>query len=326
MPKSHPPNVEHSAAAPTEAIDQLNTDDNVALAIKFAMLAPSPRNIQPWAFSRPHDGEIDLYFDRSRSRPVADPYGRELIISCGVALRFLRLALKSLGTDHVVNIYPEPHNPDLVAKIRLTDEVVEPDGRARDLVAVALARHTNWHTFIDERLPRTSISKLRSAAQLDGMRVTVVSDADRPMVEYLAATANHRQLANPKFVAELKRWPVGRPEDHNPPFSIISTETESAKSTGELIALATIGDTEEQWLVTGQGLADLLLTATGLGLAIAFMNQPVQAPQSRRELSQVLLLNADLQQLIRVGTATEDAGATPRRSFEDVLAPLSEPW
>ena len=57
--------------------------------VLFACGAPSVHNTQPWAWRLRPDG-FDLYADHHRRLPVADPSGRELVISCGAALHHCR--------------------------------------------------------------------------------------------------------------------------------------------------------------------------------------------------------------------------------------------
>ena len=45
----------------------------------YAILAPSIHNTQPWKF-RIHGPTLDLYADRERALPVADPWERTLVI------------------------------------------------------------------------------------------------------------------------------------------------------------------------------------------------------------------------------------------------------
>lgn len=301
--------------------------DAIELALSFALLAPSPRNIQPWAFaSDAGDGMIDLFLDRDRSRPVADPDGRELTISCGVALYFVRLALASLGAAHVVTMFPSPSKVDHLAKIRLTGEIVEPDERARELVASDVARHTNWHEFALTPVLDADLDELVAVASEEGAQLRVAAAQERSAIEKLVASASHLQLEDPDFVSELERWPTGRPA--SPDLASQSVATEAARETlhGVVVALSTVGDTPIEWVLAGQALARVLLTATGLGLAVAFVNQPIQVAQTRGEVAAALGLNGDVQQLLRVGYVDELADETPRRSLDEVLAPLSEPW
>ena len=46
-----------------------------------------------------------------------DPIGREMVISCGAALFGLRLAVRSLGYQPVVERLPDPSQPRLLARV-----------------------------------------------------------------------------------------------------------------------------------------------------------------------------------------------------------------
>src|SRR5215468_4549309 len=61
-----------------------------------AVWAPSVHNTQPWWFRADRSG-ISLYADPARQLAVADPAGREMLISCGAALFTARLALRAAG-------------------------------------------------------------------------------------------------------------------------------------------------------------------------------------------------------------------------------------
>ena len=75
-----------------------------------ATLAPSVHNTQPWQFVL--DGpQLDLYADPSRQLGVVDPYGRELLMSCGCALLNARAALAADGLGIHVARFPDPTDP-----------------------------------------------------------------------------------------------------------------------------------------------------------------------------------------------------------------------
>src|SRR5215472_12868041 len=85
--------------------------------VAAAVWAPSVHNTQPWWFSA-SGAEISLYADAGRQLPVADPRGREMMISCGAALFTVRLALRSLGYVPEASVLPDPGRPLLVARVR----------------------------------------------------------------------------------------------------------------------------------------------------------------------------------------------------------------
>src|SRR6266567_8877481 len=102
-------------------MSQPMTAEQVArYVVTEAVWAPSVHNTQPWRFTV--DGgsaspRISLHADPERRLAVADPDGRELMISCGAALFNVRLALRSLGYIPETGVLPEPGQPTLVARV-----------------------------------------------------------------------------------------------------------------------------------------------------------------------------------------------------------------
>jgi hypothetical protein len=82
-----------ASGVPAEA----GTPEEIArFVVGAAVHAPSVHNTQPWWFG--HAGqEISVHADTERRLRVADPHGREMMISCGAALFNIRVALRYLG-------------------------------------------------------------------------------------------------------------------------------------------------------------------------------------------------------------------------------------
>src|SRR5262245_36766735 len=87
-------------------------------AAEQALAAPSIFNTQPWRWQI-SDDTLRLWADRQRQLLVADPEGRLLTISCGVALHHARVALAAAGHQAVVRRLPDPADDDLLAEIRV---------------------------------------------------------------------------------------------------------------------------------------------------------------------------------------------------------------
>src|SRR5919201_2577298 len=119
--------------------------DKLRFLVRYAVLAPSSRNTQPWLI-KVQDDTVELYADRTRAQPVIDPADREMFIGCGAALMYLRIAIRRFGyTDEVVE-YPDPRDPDLLARVRL-GEAREVGLEDKLLFEAIPRRHTNRNLF-----------------------------------------------------------------------------------------------------------------------------------------------------------------------------------
>ena len=75
---------------------QVTARDKIKFLLKYAVLAPSTHNSQPWLF-KIKDNSVEIYIDESRKLPQADPLGRDLYISIGCMLENLIIAARYFG-------------------------------------------------------------------------------------------------------------------------------------------------------------------------------------------------------------------------------------
>lgn len=84
--------------------------------IALACRAPSVHNSQPWRWTL-QGQELRLYADLRHAVPVADPQGRQMIISLGIVLHHLQAASAAHGWATDISRLPNPNRPDHVATI-----------------------------------------------------------------------------------------------------------------------------------------------------------------------------------------------------------------
>jgi antitoxin (DNA-binding transcriptional repressor) of toxin-antitoxin stability system len=133
--------------------------------VEVTARAPSVHNTQPWRFTVTGQA-IDLYADASRQL-LEDPAGREMIISCGAALFGLRLAIRSLGYQPEIDLFPEPARRRLLARVRAGRPVaVTPEERA--MLRAVPHRHTHRGAFEPGPLPSGLLARLRDDAEAEG--------------------------------------------------------------------------------------------------------------------------------------------------------------
>ncbi|OLF09977.1 Acg family FMN-binding oxidoreductase [Actinophytocola xanthii] len=297
-------------------------------ALAAATRAPSVHNTQPWRFVlRPP--RIDLYLDRERVLAVADADAREARLSCGAALLNLRVALLARGRATVVDLLPDPAHPDLLATVRVAGDRA-PTPELRDLASAIDRRATNRRPFADRPVPAPHRSALVRAADDEGATL-VLLDAP-PALETFAVLlrrADRLQGEDPAFQAELAGWTHRAAEDGVPATaggprpagdSLLTLRQFHSESTVErpferdpLVAvLATAGDTVRDQVRAGQAMQRVLLTATSAGLSVSFLSQPLEVPDTRAGLRELLGGRGHPQAALRIGFG-HPTGRTPRR-------------
>jgi len=318
--------------------------DKARFAVRYAILAPSSHNTQPWRFIINGD-ELLLCADRTRSLPNIDPFDRELIISCGAALLNLRVAFAHFGVPVEIRTFPQSSDPDIVARIAFPDSGPKLNDLAKLFDAIT-KRATNRGPFIDEDVPKSIIELLKSAAMLEGVDIEFARTAkEREHIAALIAEADRRQFDDPRFRRELASWiHPSRSNDGMPAASqglgtltdaatpivamairtfdlgngVAAAHKQLANGSPLLVVLSTPMDNNELWLAVGLGLQRMLLVAAKEGYYTSYLNQPIEVPDLRVRLANELSIVGYPQLVLRVGRGFP-VSHSPRRPMSDVL-------
>jgi nitroreductase len=303
-------------------------------AVRLAILAPSAHNTQPWRFRIAGDA-VDLFADRSRRLPVADPDDRELTISCGAALYHLECAIRHYGREAETTLLPTPHDPDLLARVRIGRRI-DPPADGQGLVDVMPLRRTNRHRFAPDSVPADLVRTMLRSANANGVWAMTVEGPARHAVGELVEDAVQQQWEDPAFRKELAGWlrPAsagdGLPSLYLKgwgPFMVKSLNLGRRKSgqsrltvesTPLFLAIGSETDEPRAWLETGRALAKLLLQARVGGIDAAYHNEPVQVTGTRSRLRGAIGATGVPQLLLRLGYGKE-VPPSPRRPVSDVM-------
>lgn len=313
------------------------TDQDLEVAVAGAVRAPSVHNTQPWQFHR--DGQsVELHADRSRLLQEQDPLGRELLISCGAALRQLYLCLRMAGDDLDCQLLPDPAQPDLLARVsvRGTRAATLPEV---DMFSAIWTRHTDRAPFTDQPVDEPTIDQLRSIVEADGCALEVVGADDLAAVAVLTSRAERALENDTALRAEQLRWTTpaatteGVPASHDGvrasdvalrrfgdlPLPLAQPDPPPVERP-TLLVLSTPGDGARDWLTAGWALDDLLLILESQGLAASPLTQVMEMPTLRAQLRGALGLTGQPQVMLRIGyPGAVRTEAPARRPVHDVL-------
>jgi hypothetical protein len=329
--------------------------DRAGYLIETAARAPSVHNTQPWRF-RASESAIELYCDPRRKLQV-DPAGREMLISCGAALFGLRLAVRSLGYEPVVELLPDPGRLRLLARVMLGAAkpmtVVE-----REMLRALPHRHTHRGRFGPGPLPAGLLAGLQHDALAE--RATLVLVEPGLAYERLACIgrAVYRRLkVEPLAEAETRRWsrdPGSQARDGVPAYAFPGSAFPGSAVPGSAVAapgprrsgrlpqrdfdlgrgfgrqeaggpppaatavLVTSGDTRVDWLRAGQALHRLLVHAASRWVFASLDTQLLEITLIRALIRERLALPGAPQMLLQFGVV-DTTHPTGRRPPDELI-------
>ena len=323
--------------------------EKFAFLLRYAILASSLYNTQPWRF-RVADTHVNLFADRSRWLPSADPQARQMIVACGAALFNLRTAAACHGLALHVDVCPDSRDPDWLARCTVAGEAECREAEAALLRAIPM-RRTHYKSFIrDMPSPfHALLDRLKEAAHTHAIQLSLApDDAAKAAVADIVVEAERQDLADPGFATERKRWlrpeqserPDGIPRSYllslrelpnfgapewAQPIGTAETATHQEQRLRTLVRaspllalLSSRQDGRAQWLAVGEALKHIVLSARNAGVWASYLNGPIQRPEPRARLGAHFHGAALPQVLLRMGYGCEPP-PTARRALQDVL-------
>jgi len=273
-----------------------------------ATLAHSVRNTQPWRFVL-SASSLQIHADWTRRLRVLDPRGRQLLISCGSAVFNARVALAADGYEAILQPFPDPANPDLLAQLTVAEQSGE-QVRIGALDSVVRVRRTNYHRFTDEPTPDIVVDALIRAARLEGGElVPITQPQHRSVMAQLNRQAADLEEADPAYRAELRAWTTP-----TPPYFGDGAGVDDGRLCQLL--LGTRHDTPAAWLQAGQALEHVWLETTQRGYAASPLTQVTEVAATNGLLRRELQLTMHPHVLLYIGRAPPTPASRRRRLVE----------
>ncbi len=310
--------------------------------IRYATLAASGHNTQPWRFSG-DGGTVTIRPDLTRRTPVVDPDDHHLYASLGCAAENLKIAAAgSIGMA-------EPRF-DAAGDGAVVISFDDRRSRPSPLLDAILKRQSTRSLYDAAPIDAATLRTLAAAAASDGVDTVLVTDRRRiGSIRDLVVAGNSAQLADPAFVAELKSWlrfnPRAALATRDGLFSgasgntaipdwiasalfeqVFTADAENAKyaahiasSSGIAVFVSERVD-RDHWVRAGRAAQRFSLQATALGLKTAYINQAVEVPALRPQLAALVGLPGRRPDIVMRFGRAPSMPYSPRRPVEAVLA------
>jgi len=306
----------------------------LAFLLRYAILAPSVHNTQPWKFAV-SDDQISVYINTDRWLPVADADQRELHISLGCALENLLIAADHFGYGYELAYFPDPENPKKVAAVRFAPDGQQSTFRSSLFDAIFL-RHTNHRPYDGCEIPAEAHQRLQECCGDSDIALDLIADIKiQRQVDVLINHADAIQFANPAFRKELGYWidqgVFGTPwlisKLNHLAVGFLDVTERAVKADSEVLLGAPVlgllysqTDARLAQIKAGQALERIFLTSAALGLSIEPRSQILETPPIKADLARSLpRSDMILQAAFRLGYGKPGTTHTPRRPLEECM-------
>ncbi|OBC02362.1 NAD(P)H nitroreductase [Mycobacterium sp. 852013-50091_SCH5140682] len=321
--------------------DTMFDSATITTAVQLASRAPSLHNTQPWRWV--YTGEtLQLHLDPERVVRATDRSAREAVISCGVMLDHVVVAMAAAGWDTGVERFPDPNHPDHLATLQFSplDFVTDAHRRRADAI---LARRT-------DRLPMAAPADwesfeplLRAWLDTGPVHLDVLTDEMRPQLAEAAMLSESLRLYDSGYHADLAWWTTPFATTDGIPQSALVSAAESdrvavsrafpvtahtdrrlaiGEDAARIVVLSTDGYSRADALDAGEALSKVLLESTMAGFASCPVSQVTELHASRDIVANLIGRDACPQVLVRIGLAPvldDVPPPTPRRPVSDFL-------
>lgn len=312
--------------------------------IRYATLAPSGHNTQPWKF---HVGGnvITIEPDLSRRTPVVDPDDHHLFISLGAAAE--NLALASAARGRLGTVAFDPSNGGSVAFTAAAGPATP--SPLFDAMTKRQSTRADFDGSPVSTADLQTLAKVAASAEVDLILLT-----DRPRIDGvrdLVLAGNSAQMADPAFVRELKSWlrfnPRAAEEAGDGLYSVASGNpalpdwlgqrlfdlfvtaasqndgyARQLRSSAGIAVFVAVRADPAHWVAVGRACQRFALQATALGLKHAFINQPVEVAQLRPDLTALVGLPGRRPDIVMRFGHGPTLPYSPRRPVDAVIAAL----
>jgi hypothetical protein len=326
-------------------------------ALAFALLAPSPHNLQSWLVDLSRDGEVLLFVDGERLLPQTDPLSRQILIGQGCFLEILSMAAAAEGWRTETQLFSAgPWTVERpVARVifsRLPTPSIDP------LLVEVPRRRTVKGRFEPRPLDVAHGNALKAGVDLHGLRLSIVDEPARmARLRAIAIAGSELEMNTPRTHKEsidvvrigaaeiaahrdgiaikgpmiwmLRQLGLMTPDKAMTPGTMAWSSGRDYILAGYASApafgwLASRGNDRATQIAAGRAWVRLQLAASALGVSLQPHSQTLQEYPEMAALRAAMRAEtgvADdetLQMFFRLGYAA-DPGPSPRRAFDSFV-------
>jgi nitroreductase len=319
-------------------------NDKIIFLLRYAHLAPSAHNTQPWKF-RVIKNSVEIFLNDEKLLLYADRTQREAFISIGCALANLMVAASHFNFTFDWVIQPEDNLEGAIVKIVLSKRKTSSNFKYTNLFPNITKRRTNRNSHFNRLIEKQIIHKAKTIAWDMGIEITVIKGVKRmKTLANIVGGATHFAFSDIVFKRELSEWvrsvytkdgegialyDFGIPKPvtlfapfllrYMPPAIQSLQDRINIKNSASAIVITTEEDTKEYWIKAGVAFELMALYGVEAGIGFAPMGGIIEHDDSRKRLKKFIRTNNHPVFFARMGYSKKVTHHSPRRPLSDVL-------
>ncbi len=331
---------------PTSFPTSGNPRDQILFLLKYAVLAPSAHNTQPWKCKI--DGSTLLvYFDSGHALTLSDPIHRQAYLSLGAFVATFIHAAKAFHVNHTCDWLPDIfHLNAPIARITIINPHQKNNHPDRELLEQITRRKVNRTTYQDKLVPTEQLEQIKACNNDPDLYVSLLQNKkDRIVIAEAVYLGMQFAFKNPQFRKELAAFVIpnysSRPDGipgHTANLGLVPSiimpyvirQFDIGKSQGKkekslflsapvIIVISSATDDLLGWLKAGALFQRIALLLTHLEIDHAISGAPIEAPLLPIKVQQVSSSNFRPQMVFRIGYGTKKVAHSRRRSVSDIV-------
>lgn len=333
---------------PTDFERLIHAEEKIKFLLRYAILAPSTHNSQPWLFRVDPNGCV-IFFDEKYLLPEADPKRRDLFISIGCLLENLTIAAKFFGVFGSLDINVNLNTRRVATFLANWEHQTVSGGQLKELLNT-IPKRINARGFFNTVDTDVSIAERVRASvpqeYANQITVTIVTDKKTiGEVAELTAVGLRAAYRRKAFRREMSRWlknsltlsreglpgyalrvpfllsfflpTIVRHKDIGGKLAKLNKE--SFSSAPILILLSSKESAPTVWVRVGMVAQRMMLDFNARGLNTSIFVASIEMEDLHKELKKVLSLPDEPQFLFVVGRVDKLHKYTPRHGVMEKL-------
>jgi len=326
--------------------NQSSLSGKIKHLLRYAILAPSTHNVQPWLFTI-KDSSVVISFDSALNLPQADAKGRDLHITLGCCIENLVITAEYFNVfDRVVYLSKNKKNQVAQIYFKNLDKKTTPNKNHEKLFETITKRVNSRGLFQNKKIKPSIVKEISKLNSFKNLSLHLIQKNDEiAKMSHLTATGLKSAYKRSEFRHEMSGWMNHNLSSRNegiPGYSLrmptllslifptlvrnfdlgerVGKINYVSMTSSSLVCVVTASrDTTENWLNTGRLAERAMLTLQSQNIKTSIFVASVEMGELYKDVQKIIKSKSIPQFVFCAGYMNYQQKQTPRHPLEKKL-------